>query len=281
MLRPFSACWLSILATALGTACVVEDSLPRRAPPSTSLSAGRLMIVGGGGTTPAMTARMLELAGGPDAPILILPQASELEDRGSGSLELWQAAGALNMTVLDPLSEDEGEKLIAESALIWMPGGDQTRLMDALKQARLVDDLQRRYRGGAIVGGTSAGAAVMSRWMITGEADLERVAVGRTELVDGLALWPEAIVDQHFLARQRWARLFAAVLDHPELVGVGIDERTAVEVTGSNLRVIGEGQVVIVDARRAELSPGEAGELHQARGLRTAILRDGQVFSLR
>ena len=139
----------------------------------------------------------------------------------------------------------------------------------------------RRYRQGAVVGGTSAGAAVMSPLMMTGEADLESIRAGTTELVPGIGLWHEVIVDQHFVRRQRWARLVSAVLDHPELVGVGIDERTAVEVEGRNWRVLGEGTVVIVDARRAECAPANPGDRQAARGVQMTILRAGDSFSLR
>jgi cyanophycinase len=182
---------------------------------------------------------------------------------------------------LDPLRQAEGEAAIAEAALIWLPGGDQNRLMEALDEVRLTDDIQRRFRQGAVVAGTSAGAAVMGLQMITGEAALETVRAEGTVLAPGLGLWPEVIVDQHFVRRQRWARLVSAVLDHPELVGVGIDERTAVEVQGRNWRVLGEGSVVIIDARRAECAKVAPGEHHAARGIRMTILRPGEVFGLR
>jgi len=265
----------------LAVACVSVEPLLYRPPRPEPLVEGKLLVVGGGGTTPPMVARMLELAGGLGARILILPQASELPDRGSGSLELWKEAGASDVAVLDPLTEDDGERLIAEADLIWFPGGDQVRLMEALNQARLVDDIQRRYRQGALVAGTSAGAAVMSPKMITGEADLESVRAGKTMLVPGLGLWHDVIVDQHFVRRQRWARLVSAVLDHPELVGVGIDERTAVEVVPGSWRVWGEGTVVVIDARRAERGESVPEGLQGARGVRMALLRDGDIFALR
>jgi cyanophycinase len=91
----------------------------------------------------------------------------------------------------------------------------------------------------------------------------------------------EVIVDQHFVRRQRWARLVSAVLDHPEFVGVGIDERTAVEVGGDVWRVWGDGSVVVLDARRAEAAAGLPGEHSTARDVQFSILKDGETFSLR
>ncbi|MEO6710876.1 MAG: cyanophycinase [Planctomycetota bacterium] len=271
------ACLLSLALAS----CASSLSESRHAPPQQPLVAGRLMVVGGGGTTPAMTARMLELGGGVDARVLILPQASESPDRGQGSREMWTALGVTHIVCLDPLIETEGESAIAEATLIWFPGGDQSNLMKALDDARLVDDIQRRFRQGALVAGTSAGAAVMSTLMLTGEADLVSVRARATELVAGLGLWNDAIVDQHFVKRQRWARLVSAVLDHPEYVGVGIDERTAVEVDADLWRVWGDGSVVIFDARRAECAPGAEGMRQSARGMTMAVLRDGDSFSLR
>jgi cyanophycinase len=179
---------------------------------------------------------------------------------------------------LDPLTEAEGEAALAAATLIWFPGGDQSKLMKALEDARLVDDVARRYRQGAVVGGTSAGAAVMSPLMLTGEADLESVRARTTELVPGLGLWHDAIVDQHFVKRRRWARLLSAVLDHPEYVGVGIDERTAVEVSAGRWRVWGDGSVVILDARRADVVPREPASLHTARDVSVTLLHAGDAF---
>ncbi|HUR29249.1 MAG TPA: cyanophycinase [Planctomycetota bacterium] len=273
-----ACCCLPFLLAACASTNVTAV---RRPPPPEPGVTGHLMVVGGGGTTPAMTARMLELGGGTDANIVILPQASESPDRGQGSREMWTALGATHVVCLDPLTEAEGEKALAAATLIWFPGGDQSKLMKALEDARLVDDVARRHRQGALVGGTSAGAAVMSRLMLTGEADLVGVRAKTTELVPGLGLWHDAIVDQHFVKRQRWARLFSAVLDHPEYVGVGIDERTAVEVDSGSWRVWGDGSVVIFDARRAETVPPESGARQSARGVSVTLLRDGDVFSLR
>ncbi len=270
----------SVLILSL-TACSTSEVVVRRPPPPQPLVSGTLMAIGGGGTTPEMTARMLELAGGLNARILVLPQASESKDRGKGSLELWAQAGAHNVICLDPLTEAEGEKALEEAALIWLPGGDQSNLMKALEDARLVDDVQRRYRQGAVVGGTSAGAAVMSPWMMTGKADLESVRSQATELVPGLGLWHDVIVDQHFLPRQRWARLISAVIDHPEFAGVGIDERTAVEVGPRVWRVWGEGSVVVIDGRRARIAETVPGARQSSHDLRMTILTAGETFWLR
>jgi cyanophycinase len=152
-----------------------------------------------------------------------------------------------------------------------MPGGQQTRLMKELQDADIPALLLERYNAGAVIGGTSAGAAVMSALMITGEADLESITAQATKLADGLALWPEVIVDQHFLKRQRFNRLLAAVLDHPDKIGVGIDEGAAVFVSRDGWDVRG-GKVLVIDAR------SRAGAKPPAGTAQLRVIEDGATW---
>lgn len=215
---------------------------------------GHLLIAGGGRVTAPMIERAFALAGGKDAPILVIPQASDGAEAGEDGAKLWRGAGASRVSILD--LKDGPVAAVEAARLIWIGGGQQSTLMDRLKGTGVPEAIRKRYRQGAVVAGTSAGAAVMSSEMITGKADLKAVRSGRTELVEGLGLWPEAIVDQHFHARQRFNRLLSAVLDRPKLVGVGIDEDTAVVVSGAVFEVIGDGGVTVLDARTAR--PAEA-----------------------
>ncbi len=241
--------------------------------------AGHLVVVGGGGTPDAVVARALELAGGPAARVSVLPQASSLEDAGEGTVEMFLEAGGVDVAVVRLDTLEGALARLQSSDLIWMPGGSQNRFMDAVRETPVPALMRQRYQEGAVIGGTSAGAAVQSGRMITGEADLEAIRAGATETVEGLGLWPEAIVDQHFLARQRTSRLFAAVLDHPGLVGIGIDERTAVVLGSGSFEVMGEGAVMVIDARRASVLPTEAGAPYAARGITLHLLRAGDTFS--
>jgi cyanophycinase len=124
---------------------------------------------------------------------------------------------------------------------------------------------------------------VLSKAMIVGgdTADLKSVRAGGTLIAEGLGLWPDAVVDQHFVQRQRFNRLFACVIDRPELVGVGIDEKTAVILHPDGAcEVVGDSVVTVVDARHAKRRPTKAGELHSADGLSLSVLRAGDRFSL-
>ena len=157
-------------------------------------SKGAIVAVGGGGTTDAIVQRTLALAGGKDAAVVVLPQSSAVATAGASSVKMWLEAGARSATKVD--FSDPGAKVAIEAAtLIWMPGGDQNRFMKAIEGTGLDETIRARYRAGAVVGGTSAGAAVLSALMITGEADLTSLVSSKTVLAKGLAVWPDAIVD--------------------------------------------------------------------------------------
>jgi cyanophycinase len=239
---------------------------------------GHLVVAGGGKMESVVFQRALALAGGVRAVVAILPQASELPDTGANSAAMWRELGARDVAVIDLGWPDQAQQSLRTEQLIWMPGGDQNKLMAALNAAGVAEAIRTRYREGAVVGGTSVGAAVISGIMLTDEADLRKVAPSATRTAPGLALWPEVIVDQHFLARQRFNRLLGAVLDHPERIGVGIDEGTAVLVSPGRWEVLGASSVMILDARRAVAADRRAEAPHSASDVRLHVLRAGQSW---
>ena len=239
---------------------------------------GHLVVVGGGRTQPEFIRLALELGGGAKARVVILAQASELPDSGAKSVTLWRELGASTVSAIDDLHATGARAELEAASVIWMPGGDQNRLVKAIRDAGLADVIRTRYRDGAVVGGTSAGAAVLSQLMITGEAELQAITADATKIAEGLGLWPEVIVDQHFVKRQRYARLLSAVLDHPEKIGVGIDEETAVIVSEEGWKVIGRSSVVIIDARDAKRGETKPGGIASATGLRVHLLKAGMTW---
>jgi cyanophycinase len=247
------------------------------APPETPK--GRLVVVGGGSDRGGIGKHMIQLAGGPDVPMLLMPQSSSSANAAESSLKHWSEQGAKNLTVADADDIPKTLELIKKAQIIWIGGGDQNRFMKAFAGTDVPQAIRDRYRQGATVGGTSAGAAVMSEVMITGDAQLNAVKGGATKTAQGLGLWPHVIVDQHFVARQRFNRLLSAVLDRPELVGVGIDEGTAAIVTGSKFEVFGVGQIVVVDARQAK-AMAKTDELSAGVGVRLHVLKPGMTFDL-
>jgi cyanophycinase len=241
---------------------------------------GALVIVGGGGTTDAIVSRTMELAGGRNAVVVVLPQSSATTDAGDSSVKMWLDAGAKSAKKVG-FKDADARAAIEAATLIWIPGGDQNRFMDAIEGTGLDDVIRAAYRRGAVVGGTSAGAAVMSERMMTGEADLTALVAGKTELKKGLGLWPEGLVDQHFLKRQRNNRLLSAVLERPSVIGVGIDEATAIIVRGDRFDVVGRSAVVVFDARKAKVDRVEAGALTTGSDVRLSVLREGMSYSIK
>lgn len=264
----------TVTAALLGLSLLITPSLRAQSP-------GAIVAVGGGGTTPAIVAKTLELAGGKNAVVAVLPQASELPTTGASSVKMWTEAGARSAREVSFDDRKAARAILREATLIWMPGGSQTRFMEKIEGTGLAEFIIERHRAGAVVGGTSAGAAVLSAEMITGEADLKSLKSGTTVLKKGLGLLRDVIVDQHFLQRQRGNRLISGVLDHPTLVGVGIDEATAVIFQDQAMHVLGKSGVVVVDPRPATREKFEAGQVVAATGLRLSVLREGMTYSLK
>jgi cyanophycinase len=242
---------------------------------------GPVVVVGGGTTTADIVAKTLDLAGGKGTAIVaVLPQSSAEPDAGVASAKMWLEAGAKEAKVLSFADYAAAKAVLDHATLIWMPGGDQNRFMKAIDGTGLDDVIRGRHAAGAVVGGTSAGAAVLAAQMFTGDADLKALTAGATIVAKGLGLVPALLIDQHFLTRQRDNRLISAVFDHPSLVGVGIDESTAVIVRDGRLDVIGSSSVVVVDARRASIDAAAPGHPISGTGVSLAVLHAGQSYSL-
>lgn len=240
---------------------------------------GILVAVGGGTTTVEIVDRTIELAGGSSAKVVILAEAAP--DNGPGSLAMWQRSNVAEATLVDAERPATARKAIEKASLIWMPGGLQGVFMNRLKGTGIQELVQRRYYDGAVIAGTSAGAAVMSKVMIGGRSDLDSLKAGTSPyLMNGLGLWPDAIIDQHFLQKGRFNRLALATMDHPDLIGVGIDEETAAIVRGREVEVIGANNVTVIDARRASREPLKLGEPAAARNMTVHVLRAGMKFNL-
>jgi cyanophycinase len=176
---------------------------------------------------------------------------------------------------------------------VWFAGGDQSRLMAAIGGTPVETAIHQRYRDGAAIGGTSAGAAVMSTMMITGnerrlggdrpprDSSEAYLTIDRNNIVTarGFGLLPRTIVDQHFVRRKRHNRLMSLVLENPDMLGVGIDEATALQVNpDGRWTVVGTSVVVVYDARGAGITP--SGVLG-ASGLRLHVLSPGSVYDPR
>ena len=140
-----------------------------------------------------------------------------------------------------------------------MTGGDQLRLSHRLLGTPLAAAIHRAHARGAVVAGTSAGAAVMSHFMVARGGAGVNPRQGAGQLTFGLGLLPGIIVDQHFSQRCRYGRLISVVAGSPSLLGMGVDEDTAAEIRdGRHLTVVGSGAVFIVNARMAVSDAADA-----------------------
>ncbi|MDP6539453.1 MAG: cyanophycinase [Planctomycetota bacterium] len=262
------------LVLGVAALAVVAES-PRAAAPT----AGAVVAVGGGAVGDEVFESLLDLAGGKAARVVVLPQASSREDAGAASVARWRAAGALHVELADGGEPSTDRERVGAADLIWMGGGSQVRLLDALAEADLADLVRARHAEGAVVAGTSAGAAVLSERTITGHADLESITAGATRTRAGLGLLGGVIVDQHALRRRRLNRLVSAVLDAPHLLGVAVDEGTAAVVHDGRISVLGTSSVVVVDGRTARVERAAEGSPAAGTGLALHVLREGMTLA--
>ncbi len=239
---------------------------------------GPIIAAGGGKLPNSITARALEWAGGQSARVVVIPFASQRPEAGISTVERFTALKAASAEMLDRNSQVRASEQLRRATLVWMVGGSQNRLMDALRERKLVALLRQRQKEGMAIAGSSAGAAVMSQIMIKGGAPVDSVLRGATQTAEGIGVVNSWIVDQHFMKRRRFGRLAAAVLDH-RTRGVGIDEGTAVVFHASGkLEVIGRSSAIIIDARGSSTRKGKPGEPHGATNLKLHILTEGMTY---
>jgi len=238
---------------------------------------GPLVIVGGGGTPLEVRQHFVKLAGGKAARIAVLPQASSREDRGQSSVKMFSELGA-KVFIVELKNPEAARTRLKEATAIWFPGGSQTALYDDLKKTGLVKYIRDRHAQGLLIAGTSAGAAVMSAVMIPAMPEKPGLRANNTPTTSGLGLVPGLIIDQHFVARRRMNRLLSAVLDHPDKIGVGIGEATAIVVRGKRFAVMGENSVIVIDPSAAKQTHPAKGKLQSVTGLRLHVLKAGHEY---
>ena len=216
-------------------------------------ASGSLIVAGGALTDPAVFARFVELAGGPSAPIVIIPTAGGAEsyDRFFPGRRPFERAGATNITVLhtyDPeVADTEAFAApLAEARGVWFTGGRQWRLADAYLNTRVHDMLRALLDRGGVIGGSSAGASIQGSYLVRGDTRSNTVMMGDHEV--GLGFLKGVGIDQHLLRRNRHFDLIEVIRARPELLGIGIDENTAILVRGDRFEVIGQSYAVIYDA---------------------------------
>ncbi len=256
---------------------------------------GSLFIIGGGSRPDYMMKEFIHLAGGDTSRIVIIPMASQSPEETAlfqkNELETF-GAGSVHYLLFDTVTADcdENLRIIRDATGIFFSGGDQNRLTAVMLGTGLLEEVKNIYQRGGVIGGTSAGAAVMSEIMITGDEHLTEEndepfsSIRRNNIITapGFGLMQNAIIDQHFVERKRHNRLISLIIEYPDLVGIGIAESTAIHVKdGNTFTVIGENVVIVYDARNAQQQSDDNRGNLSARNIQLHILKSGDRFNFK
>lgn len=264
---------IASLATLLA-ACAhgVTRSPDRAAAPGTP---GYLVVAGGGRLGPEIVARFVELAGGPDAEIVVIPTAGDdsTYDAQWPGLAVLRDAGARHLVVRHTRDRrvadaDSFVAPIRTARGVWFPGGRQWRLVDSYLNTRTERALHDLLARGGVIGGTSAGASIQASYLVRGarEGNAIMMAPGYEQ---GFGFLTGAAVDQHVAQRKRERDLHPVVVAHPDLLGFGLDEGTAIIVHGTRAQVVGRGHLYVHNGR----DPLGADSIY-------TVLTSGDVFDL-
>ena len=258
-----------------------------------STQSGQLIIIGGGEDKEGECKILREFvrrAGGRSARIAVMTVATSLPgELGLEYRDLFEKLGADIVDIVDTEHREDASysrnlEIIENATGVFFTGGDQARITEVLKDSEIDDLLHQKFDRGLIIGGTSAGAAMMPDIMIVEGEGETNPRLDTVVLEPGMGFLPQVVIDQHFSQRGRLGRFVSALIQQPAILGFGIDEDTAIAVDGDEIEVIGEGAVTIVDV--ANVSHTNLDEsLHDEAlaicGAKLHILPDGYRFNLK
>lgn len=213
---------------------------------------GSLIIAGGNYMGKEIVSKFVELAGGKDAYIVVIPTAagssSYSEDRSF--VKQLRDYGATNVSLLHTYDKkeansDEFTAVLKKATGVWFSGGRQWRLVDAYADTKTEAVLWEVLNKGGVIGGTSAGATIQGSYLARGDTKTNQIMMGDHE--EGFGYIKNIAIDQHVLARNRQFDMFDILKNRPELLGIGIDESTAIVVQQNTFEVIGKSNVLIYD----------------------------------
>lgn len=217
---------------------------------------GNLVIIGGAEDKEEkceILEEVVGLAGGERGKIIVITTATQKpEEIGSIYINTFRRLGVkeiqtINIDDRQDAYQDRYLRLLDDATCIFFTGGDQLRITSILGGTPLGNKLRELFNRGVPVAGTSAGASAMSNTMIVTGNEEDSPRKCTVKMAPGLGLLEEAVVDQHFAQRGRIGRLLCAVAQNPRVLGIGIDEDTAIVVEGHRFRVIGSRAVTVVD----------------------------------
>jgi cyanophycinase len=216
---------------------------------------GTLIIAGGGKLGPEILGRFIKLAGGPSAEIVVIPTAGGAKTYGPDCtcLKIFQELGATHLTILHTIDRKEADSdafvaPLKRAKAVWFVGGRQWHLVDSYSGTKTETEIKNLLARGGVAGGSSAGASIQASYLVRGARAGNEVLMAPGYEV-GWGLITGAGVDQHVTARHREGDLDALVKAHPDLLGIGIDQSTAIEVKADSFSVLGVGHVFIHDGK--------------------------------
>lgn len=257
------------------------------------LPKGTLFVIGGGHKDEHLMEALVDAAKlSPKDYIMILPMASTLpEESVEAMVEQLREVTQNKITSINFSKADANTMSLVDSVrrakLIYITGGDQNRFMSIVAHTPLFEAIHAAYHHGACIAGTSAGAAIMSETMITGNqlkdsvyrSTFNRLDDENIETAKGMGLIKSAIIDQHFVKRSRYNRLFTALAKFPDKTCIGIDEGTAIIIRQNTVKVVGESQVIVAKKPRG-LQKNNNGKITWD-NLTLSSYDEGKVFKLK
>lgn len=277
-------CWIVGLVLSAGISSLTAQAQPK----------GSLIIIGGGSRGPEVMQPIVDLAGGEKSKIVYFPMASELGDQLAAEriadMKKYGAGTVLHLNITRQQADSDSILALLDGVTgVYFGGGDQSRLTRVLKGTKVEKRLHELYQNGAVLAGTSAGAAVMSAIMLTGDqkrpsrdSSFNSIEAENIVTTEGFGFVDDVIVDQHFLIRRRNNRLVSTVLEHPMKIGIGIDEATAIWIKPDHtFEVLGKSVVVVYNATASKIERDATGYGLRASEMQMSVLRSGSTYDLR
>lgn len=247
--------FLQVAGLALGLVIAAGNSVVAAETPLVGPTNGTLVIVGGGGGQ-AIMKRFIDLAGGSAALIAVVPTAGDAESYGNdwSGLRSFRSLGATNLVVIHTRDRAVADseafvEPLTRARAVWFGGGRHWRFVDSYLGTRTEREFARVLDRGGVIGGSSAGATIQGSYLVRGAREGNHIMMAPGYEI-GFGYLRNAAIDQHLIARKRENDLVPVVKKHPELLGIGLDESTAIVVTGDTFEVMGASKVAIYDPRR-------------------------------
>ena len=241
-----------LTAALLLQGCATLERLAGQ-PATLGPAKGSLIIVGGGGMPKVIFDRFFEAAGGRDAKLVVVPTAgSGAEyDESTSSVKMFKKAGATNVHLLHTrdtkvADSEEFVAVLRDARAVWFGGGRQWRLADAYLGTKTEAAFHDVLKRGGVIGGSSAGATIQASYLVRGAPEGNQIMMSPGH-EKGFGFIRRSAIDQHLLARERENDMLPVIRKHPHLLGIGIDESTALYVRGNSAEVIGKSKVLFYD----------------------------------